>query len=279
MNFVLSTSFFEAQRLPDLFPVLRQCGFDKLEVKDTKEFDTIPGLWNDILRASKDCDIEIPNWHLVMESPFQDTTIGRKTVIERMKDSMDKGTQLGAKNHVLHWFQRFRDPDCQTLWRHIVDEWVEHASRSGICLLMETVPDQPTNERYVPASEIVAFVKQYPPEVLACCLDVNHSNLREALPEAVFILKERLVSLHISDNDGKEEKHWLPGQGIIDFPAIFHALRKIGFEGMIVLEADKWCEDVHTLSRLQQLYQFGRILLKTGAPHPETPPGAYQAKK
>ena len=279
MNIVLSTSLFTAQRLPGLFPGLRQSGFDKLEVKDRKEFDMIPGLWNDILQASKEYDIEIPNWHLLMKSPFQNTTAGRKAVINRMKHSMDKGAQLGAKNHVLHWFQRFRDPACQILWSQIIDEWVEHASRSGIRLLLETIPDQPSNERYVPVSEIVEFVKQYPPEVLSCCLDVNHSNLREALPDVVFIIQERLVSLHISDNDGKKEKHWLPGQGIIDFPVLFQALWRIKFKGMAVLEPYKWCEDVHTLPRLQQLYQFGETLIKTGSPHPETPSVPYQKEK
>ncbi len=279
MKLVLSTSPFDAGKLPGLLPELLHSGFDALEVKDVPEFWMDPDLWNALVLSVQHARIDVPNWHLATNSPFQETEAARKGTVNRVKQSMKKGCQLHSKNHVLHWLQRFLDPACHVMWQHAVDEWVEHASRLGIRLLLETVPDKPANERYVPVSEIVEFVKQYPAELVALCLDVNHSNVLEPLPDLVELMQERLVSVHISDNDGKSEKHWLPGQGVIDFPDLFRALRNIDFAGMIVFEAYKWCDDVHTPPRLKQLYRFGETLVRTGKPHSETPSTPYQKGK
>ena len=271
MNLVLSTCLFETNCLPDLFPLLREAGFSQLEVMDRRDFGTNATVLNDLIQKSRVCDIEIPNWHLLTESPFRETDDTRKAAINRVKQSMDKGSQFGAKNHVLHWHHRFEDRSFDDLWRDIVDEWANHAESLGIRLLMETVPDKPSNERYVSSSQIADFVRRYPPEVLSMCVDVNHSNLREKLTDVVHVVNDRLVSLHVSDNDGHSEKHWLPGQGVIDFPSLFNSLEAVNFDGMIVLEVSAWCEEPCILPELKRLYEFGKTLLETKSPHPKTP--------
>jgi len=88
------------------------------------------------------------------------------------------------------------------LWREIVDEWALEAEKLGVCLLMETVPHKTSNERYVPAWEIIDFVRTYPFNVMKICLDINHSNLNEKLTNVISVVNERLFSLHVPDNDG-----------------------------------------------------------------------------
>ncbi|MBR5439422.1 MAG: sugar phosphate isomerase/epimerase [Clostridia bacterium] len=61
-------------------------------------------------------------------------------------------------------------------------------------------------------------------------IDVNHSFLQK--PEDYILeIGSRVKNLHISDNDGLLEKHWLPGNGIINFNAVLSALEKIGYNG------------------------------------------------
>jgi hypothetical protein len=74
----------------------------------------------------------------------------------------------------------------------------------------------------------------------------------------------------VSDNDGHSEKHWLPGQGVIDYPLLFQSLEAAQFDGLFVLEVKTWCEDPHVPSEIQWLHGFGRRLLDTGRP-PSTP--------
>ena len=40
-----------------------------------------------------------------------------------------------------------------------------------------------------------------------------------------------IVSTHVSDYDKIDEKHWLPGEGVADFHAIFSALWDTGYSG------------------------------------------------
>lgn len=69
------------------------------------------------------------------------------------------------------------------------------------------------------------------------CADVNHF-LLEKPEEALLKLGERVATLHISDNDGVSEKHWMPKQGVIDWINIIGALEKIGYNGVFNYEVD-----------------------------------------
>ena len=64
------------------------------------------------------------------------------------------------------------------------------------------------------------------------CLDTNHLMDRHAdLPDDARRLGARLIALHLSDYDGTDEKHWLPGEGCIDWTAFMAALRDIDYAG------------------------------------------------
>jgi hypothetical protein len=54
-----------------IFPVLRKAGFSHLEVVDRGDVDPKHSVLEDIVAESQANDIKIPNWHLVMESPFK----------------------------------------------------------------------------------------------------------------------------------------------------------------------------------------------------------------
>ena len=64
------------------------------------------------------------------------------------------------------------------------------------------------------------------------CQDVNHlMGQYQEIPSIVRTLKEKLITLHISDYDGVDERHWLPGQGVIDWKAFVCALQMINYSG------------------------------------------------
>lgn len=71
--------------------------------------------------------------------------------------------------------------------------------------------------------------------LLGICCDVNH--LVQEPPEA-FIRKlgSRIVTVHLSDNDGIDEAHWLPGQGVIRWDAVAGALADAGYRGPAMFE-------------------------------------------
>ena len=70
------------------------------------------------------------------------------------------------------------------------------------------------------------------------CLDTGHCAVfGESPADAVRLIgKEYLRVLHVHDNDGKNDRHWLPYNGVIDWADFSLALAEIGYEGTLSLE-------------------------------------------
>jgi sugar phosphate isomerase/epimerase len=72
----------------------------------------------------------------------------------------------------------------------------------------------------------------------AVCLDVGHCVLvGEKAEDAILELgHDRLHSLHVHDNDGKQDLHTFPYLGTLDWDAIMGALKKIDYSGVLTFE-------------------------------------------
>lgn len=70
------------------------------------------------------------------------------------------------------------------------------------------------------------------------CFDTNHLLIDEH--DDVFAkVGDRIGTVHISDYDRVDEKHWLPlsGRGVIDWPAFCRNLKKCGYKGVFMFES------------------------------------------
>lgn len=87
--------------------------------------------------------------------------------------------------------------------------------------------------------ELLAILEPLDPETFGVCLDTNHLMDRHAtLPDVVRQLGDRLWTLHMSDYDGIDEKHELPGTGVLDWRGFMIALAEIGYAGPFNYEAN-----------------------------------------
>lgn len=74
-------------------------------------------------------------------------------------------------------------------------------------------------------------------ERLKICFDTNHITADK--PENVIReLNDKIVTLHVSDFDFVDEKHWLPGEGKIDWSNVVNALRDIKYNGVWMYESE-----------------------------------------
>jgi len=71
---------------------------------------------------------------------------------------------------------------------------------------------------------------------LGICVDVGHSNLYGKPGEDVKNAMPRLNSLHLHDNNGRSDQHYMPGEGIVDFKQIISLLSEAKFAGIITME-------------------------------------------
>ncbi len=123
----------------------------------------------------------------------------------------------------------------------------EVAEEHDVLLALELLPRTCLGNT---VDEALAIVEGLDERRIGFCLDVNHVNLREDPADAVRRLGKRIWTFHISDNDGVDERHWLPFEGIIDWKGFMEAVRETGYEGQFIFEtAGSLGEDVEAYAR------------------------------
>ena len=82
-------------------------------------------------------------------------------------------------------------------------------------------------------------------------------------------LAPRLLTLHCSDNDGVDERHWLPGHagGAVDWAVFLGALSDHGYAGPFLYEVR--APDPEPRASLRVVEDNYRWLLETHGPAPE----------
>ena len=99
----------------------------------------------------------------------------------------------------------------------------------------------PKDPLYPSPKDIYDRIRDKDPRV-GLCIDIGHTRRAGVLPEKVVKeYRNRLFDLHIKDvTEGVEQgKVAEIGRGIIDFPALVKALKRIGYKGMCSVEYEK----------------------------------------
>ena len=113
----------------------------------------------------------------------------------------------------------------------------ERARACDVKMAVENMPARGQRRPGVAVAEVIAMVDGLG-DHLGICLDVGHSNLSGmSAADEVTEAGERLLALHLQDNDGKgEDQHLLPGRGTVDWDAVLNALDQLDFRGPRTLE-------------------------------------------
>ena len=81
--------------------------------------------------------------------------------------------------------------------------------------------------------EMRRFLDEIPD--LRVCFDTNHTLMEDNL-DYLRAVGDRLVTLHVSDYDRIDEKHWLPMEGVNDWGAILSTLEALNYQGRFLYE-------------------------------------------
>jgi len=232
----LSTSVFGPEKQPDdllrFLETARQAGYKYVELS-RKQLDLAR-------RADAIRKMGVSVWSvhgcLSSEAVSCDESV-RKAAVAREIDRVRDAAAFGRVPVVVHYLYRHLNPIHGENFRRSIEEIYAASHAAGVILTIETVPYKPQiNERYADSAEVAAFVRSFDAEDLRVTIDINHSNLREDLIQVCANCRGLIANVHMSDNHGKWEDHLPPGEGIIDFPAVFAALRENGYTGPANLE-------------------------------------------
>lgn len=119
--------------------------------------------------------------------------------------------------------------------RKSLEELALVCERTGVRLAVEVLPRTCLGNT---TAELLTLLNGLPTAQFGICIDTNHLMDRAAsLPDEVRLAGQRLTALHLSDYDGVDEKHWLPGQGVVAWQPFFTALAEVGYQGPYTYEA------------------------------------------
>lgn len=108
---------------------------------------------------------------------------------------------------------------------------LERLYRPDVKIALETLPRTCLGNSI---EEMIYILKSMDGKV-SCCVDVNHFH-QGNIVDLIKKLKNYIITLHISDDDGHDEKHWLPGQGVLDWNGILSVLCEINYQGIFMYE-------------------------------------------
>ncbi|HVN04861.1 MAG TPA: sugar phosphate isomerase/epimerase family protein [Bryobacteraceae bacterium] len=107
------------------------------------------------------------------------------------------------------------------------------ARQRGVEVLLENIPNGlSSGERLMLFLELTHLDLNF-------VFDVGHAHIGEGVEAAFHVMKERIRSTHIHDNDGQTDKHWFPlvGEGgTIDWKSTMNLLRTRADQYPLLLE-------------------------------------------
>jgi sugar phosphate isomerase/epimerase len=111
-----------------------------------------------------------------------------------------------------------------------LEEIVLFAKQRGVEVLLENL-----NNRLACAERLLHF-NDITHLNLNFCFDTGHAHVTEGVANSFGMMKDRIKSTHIHDNDGKEDLHLYPQDGTIDWREAMTVLRSRSAQYPLMLE-------------------------------------------
>ena len=187
---------------------------------------------------AKKYGIELWSFHLPF-MPFSDIDISSPKICEKTLDCLkmliDKGSAVGIKRFIVHpsgepiISAEKRGIRMQTS-KQSLKILAQYADERGAVIAVEDLPRTCLGRN---SDEILELISA--DDRLGVCFDTNHL-LSEKITDFIKRAGGRIITTHVSDYDFIDEKHWLPGEGKINWQELYKALCETGYDAVWLYE-------------------------------------------
>lgn len=217
----------------ELFKNYAEAGIDCMEISvGLDEADELN--WQEIFSWSQKYGVELWSFHLPF-CPFHKMDVSstdeelRQKSVDKCADYIMKVANFGVKVFVIHASGEPIDEDKRP-------EYMAQAKKSlktladvaDKCMVTIAVEDLPRTCLGRDSSDMLELVSA--DDRLKICFDTNHL-LGEDIKEFIEKVGDKMITTHISDYDFINERHWLPGEGDINWEELYDTLIKVGYKG------------------------------------------------
>jgi sugar phosphate isomerase/epimerase len=192
-----------------------------------------------------------------VHAPFADINIASpskpmlKATLKRLEKSISYTSDLNAYVWVFH-------PGLRTgisMFYPNMD-WVQNlkttrlllkiAGDYGVKIAVENVPE-PYPFLLKSVEDFTRFYEEIG-EDISLVLDVGHANLNRQTERFLTVFRDKIVHMHVHDNDGKGDQHLGIGFGNIDWKNFVNALTRISYDRAVIIESvEQVAESMHRL--------------------------------
>lgn len=220
----------------ELFAAYQKAGITAMEVccnYDKYQFLNYP----EMKKLSEEYGIKLWSYHLPF-CPFSEIDISAKEIaqgsIAYWSELIKKGAEIGIDKFVVHpsgeeIFDWERAERFKTTQESLV-KLADIAAASGAVIAVEDLPRTCIGHSSDEINELISVH-----DALRVCFDSNHM-LKETPENFVRKVGDKIVTTHISDYDFIDERHWLPGEGKVNWQEVLKALKEVGYQGAWLYE-------------------------------------------
>lgn len=265
MNFGISTMPLEDYQIKSKLPLLKEVGIRYIEVKPKEgHFDYHdPKYLDEMSKEFKKNEIEVISMHM----PTNGVDISlieeydRVWSVREVEKTALALLRLGGKILVVHPGSEIKDEKTRKARREkseqSLEEILKFCEHWGIKIALENTLPGKTGDSI---SEILEIVRNFNSKNLGICLDTGHCNITSSLykhsgvVECLPEIKNYLCHLHIHDNFGKSDDHYLPFRGNIDWKGFVKNLKEINYPGVFMFELRKKTNNEEIFRTIKELY-------------------------
>lgn len=198
--------------LPERLELIKKAGFEATSLwwEDEEYPRRIPKA--EMVAMVRDWGLVLDNIH----APFTDLNqlwssnrYARQKIVDLHRQMLEDCARFNIPVMVMHVVEGEEPPAPNYAGIKSMERLVLTAEEFGVKIAVE-------NTRR--ADSLCLVLREIPSSQLGFCYDSSHANLMP--PWRTAFLAEfgpRLLATHLSDNDGQGDRHWLPGQGEIDW--------------------------------------------------------------
>lgn len=143
--------------------------------------------------------------------------LGGDAVVMHLAKEPEEATEKGA-----YWDRT----------RRTLDALKPTAASFDVRIALENVA--PSNH-----STLARVLELYGPDCLGICYDAGHGNMCGDGIDWLEQHAERLIAVHLHDNDGVGDEHRLPGMGTVDWPRLARVIARSSYKKPLSLEVSQ----------------------------------------
>jgi sugar phosphate isomerase/epimerase len=222
-----------------------------LELQDACRPEALDGDWRGLVQQGREL-LRGFSGRLGIHGPFIGLTIAahdpqlRALVTARLLRGLEIAAALGATHMVIHSpFECFGTPFVVSapasrraatieLVHATLEPVLTRATTEGITLVIENIADANPHP-------LLDLVRSFNSPYVRMSLDTGHAAIMERIggpPPDQWVREagDLLAHVHLQDTDGHDDRHWAPGNGALNWYAIFAALAALTHSPRLVLE-------------------------------------------